>query len=126
MTLVYFFLFFLLRVLLRRNWLAALAFAAVLELPGFILGPYYYTVGVAYVIMDLLSVWILLRFGVLALFVATIVSLLLGMLPFTLDLSAWYSGGTIVTFLTVVILAVWSFRVALGGRQIWKEDFLDR
>jgi len=126
MTLVYFFLFFLLRALLRRNWIAALAFAAVLEAPGFVGSRNYATVGIAYVLLDLFSVWILLRFGVLAFVVATFVSALLGQLPFTLDLSAWYASGTIVTFVTVVVLAVWSFRVALGGRQIWKEDFLDR
>ena len=58
--------------------------------------------------------------------VATFIQALFSQFPITPNLSAWYSGATIVAFATVVLLAVWSFRVALGGRQIWKEDFLEK
>jgi hypothetical protein len=35
------------------------------------------------------------------------------------------SGASMLALATVLVIALWTFRVALGGRQVWKEDFLD-
>ena len=67
----------------------------------------------------------LLRFGVLPLVAAAFVHVILLRLPLTLDLSAWYSGASLVALGSILAVTLWSFRAALGGRQVWKGNLLD-
>jgi hypothetical protein len=71
-----------------------------------------------------LSLWIMIRFGVLPMIVADFVSLVLRAFPLTTDFSAWYSGATLFALGTVLVLAIWSFRVALAGRPLLQDEFL--
>ncbi len=120
-----FFLFFLLRAIFRRNWLAAVlsvAFPSALDL---LFNP---RVGIAEGFnsaLNILIIWLLIRFGVLPVAVALVIGILLGNFPITSDFSAWYAGASLLALATVLAIALWSFRVALGGRELWKEDFLD-
>jgi serine/threonine-protein kinase len=131
-----FFLYFLLRVLLRRDWLAVGVFVAI---------PVVASVGVALSAVQTRTqayeaalvvgaitclafgslIWILRRFGVLPFVVALLVDHTLRALPVTPDFSAWYSQATIMALLFVVGLAAASFYLALGGRQVFRDDLLD-
>ena len=71
------------------------------------------------------AVWVLLRFGVLSLTTGLFMFVLLVNFPMTSDLSAWYSRASLVVLAALLALSVWSFRAALGGRRVWKDDFLD-
>ena len=68
--------------------------------------------------------WVLLRFGIVPLVAAAFVHAILLRLPITIDLSAWYSGASLVAIGTILVLAVWSFRHALGDRKLLNTDLL--
>ena len=126
-SLFFFFLFFLVRVALRRDWLAGAAVVALLTLA--ITAPNQAVWGMTGTILTGLglgtAVWVLLRFGVLSLTTGLFVLVLMINFPMTSDLSAWYSRASLVVLATLLALSVWSFRAALGGRRVWKDDFLD-
>ena len=124
-TLGLFFFFFLMRAIFRRNWLAAVIFVALDAAMLLLFTP---RLGIALGFssaIDILTLWLLMRFGVLPLAVGLMIQVLLFSFPITSDFSAWYAGASILALATVLAIALWSFRVALGGRQVWKEDFLD-
>jgi len=118
------FLFFLLRLLVRRNLPAALLFAALLAAQNLASPQAALFVPVNFAV-DLVVVWLLIRFGVLPLLAAQVPSAVTSY-PITSDFSAWHGGIALFALGTVVVVALWSFRVALGGRALFKDEFLDR
>jgi len=44
--------------------------------------------------------------------------------PLTSDFSAWYAHIGLIVVALVLALAVWSFRNALGGRKVFRDDLL--
>jgi serine/threonine-protein kinase len=116
-VLLYFFLLFVLRVVLRNQWAAAFAFASVFALLntlgnenspwlGALMGFLYFGSGAI----------IVLRWGLLSYAVAHFVSAILLSLPATLDTSAWYFGNMLLLVAVTMALAIWGFYTALGGR----------
>jgi serine/threonine-protein kinase len=114
-----FFVFFVLRVLLRKQWLAAAAFIAlttvIISGPGstWIDRPFQ----AAYAA---LFAFILLRFGLLALMVAIVAQSVLGNVPWSAEPSAL----NLVALAIVAIIAVYGFRTSLAGRPILRGDLL--
>lgn len=121
-TLQFFFVLLGLKVLLRRNWLAAIAFVALyvglrslqsthpaVDLPA---------IALVYAVLVL----IVFRFGLVPLAVGAFTVDMLGNVPFTADFSAWYMGTTVLALLSVVALAAWGFYHALGGEPVWKVE----
>ena len=112
------FLFFLAAAIFRRKWLGALPvgllFAMLnvseenlaIELPFAIL-------------MAILLVFVVLRFGLLAVAVGGVVAPLLTNSPITLDFSRWYAGRSLFALAVVVAIALYGFRVALGRRPVF-------
>jgi serine/threonine-protein kinase len=121
MGLLFLFMFF--RLLLRNTWAAAAVIAGlgvVLSVTGS--GP---VAGVVAAVHLSLLLWLILRFGILPGTLFLLISGLMHASPLTSDVSAWYaSRGLIIVALTLV-LAVWSFRKALGGRKVLREGLLD-
>jgi serine/threonine-protein kinase len=118
------FLIMLFRVLLRREWLAGAAFAVLLTAPAFT--PSNVVPSIFGALTDLLFAVILLRVGGLF---PTIVCGLVGfslVLPITTDLSAWYSGVTIVVLSLILALTAYAFHTALAGRPLFKGELFDR
>ena len=114
------FLVLLLRILLRRQWMAGVVWMLIMVLWGslssshpLIAAPF----GVAAFGSMLL---ILVRFGLLPLAMGQFIMGLLGA-PLTTHLSAWYAGSTIFTLAVVTALTAYSFRVALGGRPLFGD-----
>jgi len=119
-----FFLFFLLRVILRRQWLAALVWILLWE--GLVL------LSSTHPLIDMLMftpilaliLFILMRFGLLPLIAFFFASDLTDT-PITTDWSAWYAGGTILNLVTILALAAYAFHIARAGRPLFKEGFLE-
>ena len=119
--LLYIFILFVLRGLLRNQWAAAIAFAiffAVLNalgndspLRGAVGGFLYF--GTAALVV--------LRWGLLSFTVGAFVSSLLFDMPMTLDTSAWYFGNMMLIAAIPVALATWALYTSLAGR-LWKTE----
>ena len=124
-VLLYFFLLFLLRLLLRNQWAAAFAFAVLFaalnalsnqDFPwlGALIGFMYFGSGAIAV----------LRWGLLSYAVAHFTSAILLNVPATLDTSAWFFGNVILLVALVVGLAAWGFYTSLAGK-LWAGETLN-
>src|SRR5262249_674882 len=116
------FVVFLLRVIFRLTWLAAVVAILLIGTTLYSGSVFNHLFGL---LVGLTQVVALLRFGVFPTMVATIVVLKLATLEITSDFSAWYAGSGIAFLAILVIATVWSFRLALGGRKLFKADFLE-
>jgi hypothetical protein len=63
------------------------------------------------------AVWLLIRWGILPMMVASFIAELTIYTPLTTDFAAWYSGPMLIVLTTVLALAIWSFAVALAGAR---------
>ena len=125
LALLWFLAYFLLRTILRRDWLA-FAVISLLVAGSMMVDPRVTPVSALIVPCMLgamgLLVW---RFGVLSLVISLIVFRTLGASPMVADFSAWYSHVTIMALVIVLGLTAWSFQAALGGRSLVREGFLE-
>ena len=121
-TLFFFFLIFILRVVLRNQWLAAAGFALCLSVLS-LASPVHPILIASINFFALFAMaYLVLRWGVLAFATAHLVSGLLATLPATSRPEAWYFGSTLFMVGVVVGLAAWAFRTSLGNRTLWKDE----
>jgi serine/threonine-protein kinase len=120
--LLVFFVLFLIRALLRNEWLVAVIFVILAIIPGILFG-----MSAGFVVVNIfffLGIFLLaVRWGLFAVVVAFWISQIL-VQPFSLDLSAWYAGTSSAVVLVVFGLAVYGFRTALGGQRLFGEGLL--
>jgi serine/threonine protein kinase len=119
--------FFLLRTVFRRMWIASAAFIVGITLALFSTVPPGHLGLFDWVSVPLdavLLVFILNRFGILALIVALSVSALASF-PLTADLSTWYAGSSLFAIGSVLALAAYALYTALAGRPLFGTGFLD-
>jgi serine/threonine protein kinase len=121
-TLVFFFLLFGLKVLLRKEWIAGIVLVAIFALPRGLSSTYMAVEIPAQILVYAIAVVIVLRFGFIPLACAVFTINLLGNVPFSSDLSAWYMPASIMALLSVVALAAWGFYTSLGGEPVWKLE----
>ena len=103
-------------VLLRRRWLAAV-FATLLLMSLALSGENYAVEVPAGLLIAAITITVAARFGILALCFAYFTNLVLVEAPLTLDFSRWHAGRGLFLAGFIVALAVWAFRVSLGGRS---------
>jgi hypothetical protein len=120
------FVFFLLRVLLRPTWLAAVAFTVLNAVPGTLFATRPLLLGPIFLVQFGLFIFVLSRFGVLPMIVGVFVSLVLGTFPVTTTLGTWYAGSTLLAFDSVVALTAYALYVAIDRRPLVGEGFLER
>jgi len=121
-TLQFFFLALGLKIVLRRDWLAAPAFVALFTALK-TLGADYPRVDIPLTILIYsIAVLIMYRFGLVSLACAAFTVDLLANVPFTTDVSIWYMSTSIFALLSVFALAIWGFYTSLGGEPLWKPD----
>jgi Protein kinase domain len=112
------FLFFLASsIFRRRKWLGAIP----LGLLFFLLNVSGENLAIEIpfaVLIATILVFVVLRFGLLAVAVAGLVGTLLRLSPITLDFSRWYAGRSLFALAIVAALALIGFRFALGGRPV--------
>jgi hypothetical protein len=120
------FLFFLLRALLRRQWIA-LAVFVVLQSGSFALQnsrhPLIGALFGALVFLPFLAC--IVYFGVLPIVLAAFVQFMLVAVLLTTDLSAWYAGSTVAVVVVVLALTAYAFHTAVAGRPLFKAGFLE-
>jgi serine/threonine-protein kinase len=113
---VFLFVLTLLRMLVRKPWLAAAIWCVMVSAPlpgedpvvGWLGG----------ICRSLLMLAMLVRGGLLALVTALYVLFALAEVPLTLNLSAWYTFQSLPVVCAVVALAVYGFYTSLGGKPI--------
>jgi serine/threonine protein kinase len=123
-TLFFFFLIFLLRVLLRNQWLAAAAFALIFAAANLTSASHPLLHAAEALLVVGGFAFVVLRWGVLALAITLLVANLPGSAPITAHSSAWYFPSVVFMLACVVALAAWAFRTAIAGRRLWKTDLL--
>ncbi|MGA9978237.1 MAG: serine/threonine-protein kinase [Candidatus Sulfotelmatobacter sp.] len=121
-TLVFFFLLFGLKVLLRKEWIAAIVLVAIFALPRGFSSTYMAVEIPAQILVYAIAVVIVLRFGFVPLACAVFTINLAANVPLSADLSAWYMTSSILALLSVVALAGWGFYHSLGGEPLWRVE----
>jgi Protein kinase domain len=121
-TLQFFFVLLGLKLVLRKDWIAAVAFVALFVALRTLQSTQLMVEVPVFVVIFSVLVVIVFRFGLVPLAVGAFTVDMLANVPFTADFSAWYVSSTILTLLSVVALAGWGFYHSLGGRTIWREN----
>ena len=124
-SLVIFFLLFALRLVVKRDWLAAVvvAFLGAATNPG---GEYPL---ITYLLLGIIWLSILLvlrRFGMLALVVGLVVQNVLVVFPTTSHFSRWYASAGLTGIIVILILTIYGLRTSLAGRTLLAASALDR
>jgi hypothetical protein len=120
---VFLFLLTLLRMLLRKPWLAAAVWCVLLSGPFPGEDPLFGWIGGF--IRSILFLGVMLRGGLLALVTALYVMFALAEVPLTLDLTAWYAFQSLPVVAAVLMLAVYGFLTSVGGKPLLGGGLLD-
>jgi hypothetical protein len=116
-SLLIFFILFVSRVLLRKEWIAVLATVAIVTSIDFAQGSMHLAdLPFEIALLAVLTI-VMLRFGLIAAIFAYATKVILR-LPHTVDWSAWYAGTTLIPLFCLVLLAIYGFRTSLGGRRL--------
>ncbi len=124
-TLMFFFLIFLLRVILRKQWLAAAGFTLIFTALGLLSSDHPWVDFPLIIIVYAVAAVVVVRFGLIALASGIFMADLMGNVPLTTDFSVWYGGATLFPLLVVAALAVWGFYTALAGRPLLKNELFE-
>ena len=121
-TLQFFLLALGLKVLLRKDWIAAIAFVAIyVTIKALQTTHPSVEIPVAALVYLVLMV-IIFRFGLLPLAVGAFTVDMFANVPVSADFSAWYMGTGLLAVLSVVAIAAWGFYHSLGGEPVWKVE----
>jgi serine/threonine-protein kinase len=121
-TLQFFFLLLGLKVLLRKDWIAAMVFVAVFALPRGLTSSYVTVELPTQILIYAIAVLIVFRFGLVPLACGIFTVNMLANVPFTTDSSAWYMTTSVLALLSVVALAGWGFYQSLGREPLWRPE----
>jgi hypothetical protein len=122
-------LIFLLRMILRKDWLAILVAVLLLTLGGLgFTGAQQVSIFVALARAALangLLVFVVFRYGLLASMALGFTANLILNFPLTLDFSHWYAGNSLAALLVIFALAAFGFYTSLAGRPLFGASSLD-
>jgi len=124
-ALAFFFVFFLFRLVLRKEWLAAAAITFLIAIPS-VFSRHPVLNVCATVVFFSLAVIVLIRFGFLSLLVGLTLNNVLAAYPLTAHWSAWFAEPTVFVFAVLAAAAVFSFYTSLGGKPIFGSLSLDQ
>ena len=119
---MFFFVLFLLRVLLRRTWLAVIVFALLFAVPLLLMSHYPLLEAPVRLAVFSIAALAVVRFGLVTLAAGILTAEFILNAPVTSSLSSWYAGSMAFAFLSILALAVWGFYTSLGGQRLWKGD----
>jgi serine/threonine protein kinase len=123
-ALLIFFIFFILRRIFRYTWLAAAIMSLIFCLPS---------LGAANPLIDALFtapfflayLYILHRFGLVALTVLYFIDQLADNMPLATPLNAWWTEGGVVAMIAILAVAIYSFHVSRAGKPVFGEGALE-
>ncbi len=120
------FTLFLLRALLRKEWLAAIVCVFLITFFRPPSGdPFSAVTIVSILITTSLTVFLFLRFGLLAVMASYFFDDLLGSFPLTTQMSSWYSGLSLAGIVLIAAMAFYAFYTSLGGRPVFGGAVLE-
>jgi hypothetical protein len=109
---------FLLRLVLRRASLAALALAVIISLGA--LGAENPVLEVPNALLyGVLLAWVIVRWGLLALISAAVFRWLYTVTPLPFTTTSPYAFQAVFGIVVILALALWAFRTSLGGRPVF-------
>jgi hypothetical protein len=118
------FFLFMLRVILRKDWLATLGLWALVALPLSL--THESPAGVPFALLGaFLWVWSLYRYGLLATASATFFMHLNIFFPITSEFSAWYAGDFVLALIVSLALACYGFYTSLAGQRVFRSGLLE-
>ena len=122
-----FFLFLLLRLVLRWSWIAVGAIIALAPAFVFLIAPHETRLVAAATALIIVTGYavVAIRFGMLTLAIAISTQAHGLVYPITWHLSAWYAPLGLMEVALLTGVSIWCFRNALGGRKVLKGDFLE-
>jgi predicted Ser/Thr protein kinase len=123
-TLLFFFVIFMLRVLLRNQWLATAGFVLIFSALQYFQSGQPIEDAIASLVVYSLVAGLVLRFGLLALATYIFVDIVISYAQLTTTTSAWYFGHDVLLLASVLALAAWGFHTSIAGRRLWKQDLL--
>jgi serine/threonine-protein kinase len=124
-SLFFFLELFLLRVLLRRQWLAA-ATLIFLTAGPYLANDHPVIETSLWAILCGLAIFTLIRFGVLSMAIAPAVTYALTRSPLSTNFSTWYAGSAVFALAAVLALTAYAFHTALASRPLFTASFLER
>jgi serine/threonine-protein kinase len=123
-ALLIFFLFFLLRLVLRKSWLAAVVMSLLFCIPS--LGAQNPLIDALFTAPFFLAyLFILHRFGLLALAALYFTDQLADSMPITTPLNAWYAQGGVIAIVVILLFAFYGFQVSRAGKPLFGTSLLD-
>jgi hypothetical protein len=113
----------LLRLLLRRVWIADLLTSVLLSLGGGALDfsnpSHFAATAAAYVLSNYAFLWLLRRFGFLAVMAMALMTNLAGnTVPYTSSLTSWYAGRMLVGIAIQLAIGAWALWVILSAKRV--------
>jgi len=124
-TLVFALVLFLLRAILRNQWLAMGAFAVIFTLQTTIGSSHFVIDSLEQLIAYMLVAAAAWRFGLLALAVFILSNNTVGSMQATLHTGAWYLGNTLFLIACGLALAVWGCYTSMAGQKLWKTSLFE-
>ena len=123
-SLMIFFFLFLLRLALKKDWIAAIVVVLVAASTN-TGGDYPIVTFVAAALIWLSIVLILKRFGLLALVVGLVIQNVLQVFPITSHFSRWYASAGLAGILVIGTVGLYGFYMSLGGKPVFSVAALD-
>jgi protein kinase-like protein len=124
-SLLIFFFLFLLQLVFKRDWIAAIIL--VLIGAGTNNGGEYPVLGYVYLAIIWVSIVVVLKkVGLLALIVGLVVQNVLIVFPMTSHLSRWYANAGLTGIVVITALLIYGFFTGLGGRPLFTGAALDK
>jgi serine/threonine-protein kinase len=120
---VFLFALTLLRMLVRKPWLAGALWCVLMSTPA--LDTNTVSEWISSVLRALILLAVLLRGGLLALVVALYFMFVTIEVPLTLDLSSWYAMQAFPVVGVLLLLVVYGFYTSLGGKPIFGQAFFE-
>jgi serine/threonine protein kinase len=125
LALAFLFFLFLFRALLRKEWAAAVAWVLFLTV-FFSVGSESVPVALMYtLILNVVTVYLLRRLGLLWLVVSFVFAGLLNEFPLTTQMSSWYAGISLAGILLMAAMALYGFYTSLGARPAFGGAVLE-
>jgi predicted Ser/Thr protein kinase len=122
LALLWFVLIFILRTVLRRDWLAAGALVLIYAALNGLTTPASPALAALFgAVQTGLLVFVMLRFGLVALIASSFVFELLLLFPITPDFSVWYAGASLFALLCVAAMAAFALHASLAGRPLFGD-----
>jgi serine/threonine-protein kinase len=118
----------LFRILLRRQWIAvAIVFLVITAAQGAgTSATFGWVAGLSSaVVISALFLFVLVRFGLLAMVFFSGFGNALAAFPIVLGSSTWYSGYSLTYLLAWIALVVYGFYISLAGRRVFSDTLLE-